>query len=263
MKKLNKLCRLCKKYETVDSHLIPKATYRIIATTSKSNNPILLKGEKNLRTSAQVKSHLLCSKCEGRLSTYGENHVFRYTYRQSGKFKFQDILENLSPEFKTENALVYSGSGIPEIKTEHFVHFAAGVFWKASVGKWFFLKEKLKNNQLGNKYEEQLSRFLIGDCPFPENLVLTMSISNESEPLPIVIFPQYEKRDGYFQHRFYIPGIEFILWAGNLVPKEIKDISISHISGGAFFYEHLDNSPLIRMAKLYLKNNKEQLKKYR
>lgn len=263
MIKSNRICGLCKKNKPVDSHLIPKATYRIVATKSKSNNPILIRGEKKLRTSAQVRSYLLCSTCEGRLSKHGEDHVFRYTYRKSGKFQFQEILENLSPEYKIENSLVYSGNKIPKVKINHFVHFAAGVFWKASVGKWIFLGEKLKNNQLGNKYEEQLGRYLKGDCPFPENLVLTMSISNEREPFPIVIFPRYEKRYGYFQHRFYIPGIEFILWAGNLVPRTIKDISISHISGGAFFYEHLDNSPLIRTAKQFLNKNAEKLKKYK
>lgn len=94
-------------------------------------------------------------------------------------------------------------------------------------------------------------------------MVLTMSISNENEPFPIVIFPEHEKRDGFFQHRFYILGIEFILWVGNLIPKSIKEISISHTSGGAFFFEHLDNSPLIREAKKHLKNNAEKLRKYK
>jgi hypothetical protein len=90
-----------------------------------------------------------------------------------------------------------------------------------------------------------------------------MSVSNETKPFPIVIFPVHEKRHGYFQHRFYIPGIEFILWVGNLIPKSIKEISISHSSGGAFFFEHLDNSPLIRATKNHLKNNSEKLNKYR
>lgn len=258
------ICGLCQKNEPlVNSHLIPKATYRIVVTESRSQNPILLKGEKVVKTSDQVDAFFLCSVCEGRLSKYGEDHVLRYTYRKPGKFKFQEILENLSPECEIDNALAYSGRKIPKIKIDHFVHFAAGVFWKASAGKWNFLRKPLKNNQLGKKYEEQLRKFLKGNSPFPENVVLTMSVSNEREPFPIVIFPDHEKRDGFFQHRFYIPGIEFILWVGNLVPESIKKISISHILGGAFFFEHLDNSPLIRGAKNYLKNNVEKLRKYK
>ncbi len=247
------ICGLCQNNESVDSHLIPKASYRTVAAKSKSNNPVLTIGDKSVKTSSQVRSYFLCNTCEARLNDYGENHVLRYTYEKSGNFKLQEILKKLSPEFKIDNALAYSGNKIPDIKIDHFVHFAAGIFWKASAGKWYFLKEPLKNNQLGNKYEEQLGKFLKGDSLFPENMALTMSVSNEDEPFPIVIFPEHEKRDGFFQHRFYIPGIEFILWVGNLIPKKIKEISISHTSGGAFFSEHLDNSPLIRDVKKHLK----------
>lgn len=168
MRKSIFVCGLCKENEPVDSHLIPKATYRIIATKSRSNNPILVKGEKIVTTSNQVRSSFLCGKCEGRLSEYGEDHVLRYTYRSSGNFKCQEILENLSPEYESDNAMVYLGNKIPEIKINHFVHFAAGVFWKASAGQWNFLREPLRNNQLGNKYEEQLGKFLKGDSLFPE-----------------------------------------------------------------------------------------------
>ncbi|MBW2181391.1 MAG: hypothetical protein JRG81_13650 [Deltaproteobacteria bacterium] len=261
MGKSVKICGLCNKNESVDSHLIPKATYRIVVTKSKSNNPVLIKGNKIVKTSDQVRSHFLCNTCEGRLNKYGENHVFRYTYKKTGNFKLQEILKKLSPESEIDNALVYSGNKIPNIKIDHFVHFAAGIFWKASAGKWYFLREPLKNNQLGNKYEEQLGKFLKGDSLFPDNMVLTMSVSNENEPFQSVIFPVHEKQNGIFQHRFYIPGIEFILRVGNLIPKSIKEKSISHTSGGAFFFEHLDNSPLIREAKEYSRIKMEKLKK--
>jgi hypothetical protein len=247
------ICGLCRNNESVDSHLIPKASYRTVAAKSISNNPVLTTGDKSVKTSIQVRSHFLCKTCEDRLNDNGENHVLKYTYEKYGNFKLQEILKKLSPEFKSDNALVYSGNKIPNIKIDHFVHFAVGIFWKSSAGKWYFLREPLKNNQLGNKYEEQLGKFLMGDSLFPENMVLTMSVSNEKDPFPIVIFPEHEKRDGFFQHRFYIPGIEFILWVGKLIPKNIKKISISHTSGGAFFFEHLDNSPLIRYYKKHLK----------
>lgn len=247
------ICGLCKINESVDSHLLPKATYRIVVSKSSSNSPVLIKEDKIVKTSDQVRSHFLCNTCEGRLNKYGENHVFKYTYKKAGNFKLQEILKKLSPEYEIDNALVYSGSKIPNIQIDHFVHFAAGIFWKASVGKWYFLRKPLKNHQLGKKYEEQLGKFLKDDSLFPENMVLTMSVSNENAPFPIVIFPVHEKQRGFFQHRFYIPGLEFILWVGNLIPKSIKEISISHTSGGAFFFEHLDNSPLIREAKEFSK----------
>jgi len=173
----------------------------------------------------------------------------------------QEILKGMRPEFEMDNSLVFSGNKILKIKISHFVHFAAAVFWKASAGKWNFLRTKLSNNQLGKKYEKQFREFLLGLSQFPENAVLTMSVSNEKEPFPIVILPQYYKYDGYFQHRFYIPGIEFILWVGNLVPESQKNISISHSAGGALFFECLDNSPLIKETKGYLKTvwkNKEK-----
>lgn len=262
MKKSLHLCGLCKKNRPlVESHLIPQSIYKIIVNTSLSKSPILAKGNKFVKTSTQVKSHFLCCSCEGDLSKCGEDHVLRYTYRESSKFRFQQILSGLKPEFKMDNALVFSGNKMPKIKISHFVHFAAGIFWKASAGKWNFLGEQLKSNQLGKKYERQFREFLLGKAQFPQNAVLTMSVSNEKKPFPISIFPNSYKHDGYFQHRFYIPGIEFILWIGNLIPMDQKNISISHPNGGVFFFETLDNSPLIKEAKGFLKNNIQKLTK--
>lgn len=239
------ICGLCQINKSVDSHLIPKACYRTIAAKSISNNPVLTTEDKSVKTSIQIRSHFLCKPCEGRLNKYGEHHVLKYTYEKSGNFKLQEILNKLSPDDKIDNTLIYSGNKIPVIKIDHFVHFAVGIFWKASAGKWNFLRKQRKNNQLGNKYEEQLGKFLKGDSLFPNNMALTMIVSNEDEPFPIVIFPEHEKWNGYFMHRFYIPGIEFTLWVGNLIPKKIKEISISNTSGGAIFFDHSDNSPFI------------------
>lgn len=258
-------CGLCKEQKTLlNSHLIPQSFYKILVNKSLSTSPVLIKGGKEnvfVKTSKQVKAHFLCCSCELRLSKHGEDHVLRHTYRDASKFKLQEILNGTRPEFEMDNSLVFSGNKILKIKISQFVHFAAGVFWKASAGKWNFLRTKLSNNQLGMKYEKQFREFLLGLSQFPENAVLTMSVSNEKEPFPIVIFPKYYKYDGYFQHRFYIPGIEFILWVGNLVPESQKNISISHSAGGAFFFECLDNSPLLKETKEYLRNNVGKLRK--
>ncbi len=256
-----KLCGLCKKQRTlVESHLIPKSIYKIIVNKSLSQSLVLSIGKKSVKTSRQVKSHFLCRSCEEILSTNGETHVLRYIYRDASKFRFQEILRSSSPEFESDDALVFSGNKIPKIKIGDFVHFAAGVFWKASVGKWNFLDEQLDNNQLGKKYEKQFGEFLLGSSQFPRNAVLTMSVSSDKDPFPISIFPNCYKHDGYFQHRFYIPGIEFILWVGNIVPRNQQEISISHSAGGAIFFETLDNSPLIKEVKGFLKNNMEKNK---
>ena len=254
-------CGLCKKQKALmESHLIPKSVYKIVVTKSSSNNPVLVKGGKSKKTSKQVKSHFLCSCCEKRLSKYGEDHVLKYTYRDTGRFIFQNILEGIVHEREMDGALVFVGSKIPKIKINHFIHFALGVFWKASAGKWKFLGQQLVNNQLGKRYETQFREFLLGTSQFPENAILTVSISNKKEPFPIAIFPIRYKHDGYFQHRFYIPGIEFILWVGNLIPNKNKDISISQPSGGAFFFEDLDKSPLLIKAKQYLKGKTNNFK---
>lgn len=255
-------CGMCKAQKAlVESHLIPKSIYRIIVRKSISRSPVSIKGGKFVKTSNQVKAHFLCSCCEAKLSKHGEDHVLRYTYRDAGEFKFQETLVGIKPEFEMDSTLVFSGSKIPKIKISHFVHFAAGVFWKASAGKWKFLGKQLANNQLGKKYENQFREFLLGSSQFPEKAVLTMRVSNERNPFPIAIFPNCYKHNGYFQHRFYIPGIEFILWVGNIVPEKVKSISMSHSTGGAFFYECLDNSTLIKEVKEFLKDNVKELRK--
>ncbi len=263
MTKINEKCGLClKNSDLVESHLIPQSIYKIIVQESlKLNNPLLIKGNKKLATSKQVKSTFLCPKCEGRLSNFGEDHVLRNIYRKPKEFRLQTILKGLKPIEKVDGSLVYCGNKLPNIKIDHFLHFASGIFWKTSAGKWTFLGEKLNSKTLGNKYEDKFRKYLLGNEKFPENAILTMKVSNEKSPFPVCIFPHANKINGLFHHRFYIPGIEFILRVGNLIPNEQKAFSLSNTSGGLIFFESLDNSNFINAAKKYMKRKRVPLGK--
>lgn len=244
-------CGLCKKNNNiVDSHLISRSIYKTLNEMSYSiNQPILLNQKKAISISEQISSYFLCNACEQRLSKLGEDHVIRYIYKGKNKFKIHDILKENKPTEKVEKTFWYRSNQISTINFDHFLHFASGVFWKASAGSWNFLGNSLLNNKIGKKYQEQFRKYLLGDCPFPDKAALTMTVSNEIEPPNCIIFPQRCKCEGIFQHRFYIPGVEFVLWIGNLISNDIKNISLSHSSGGCILSNSLSKSTLINTAK--------------
>lgn len=64
--------------------------------------------------------------------------------------------------------------------------------------------------------------FLIGESPFPRDMVLAVGVS--SPPVKIVSFhyPCQGSESTYRNFLFYVPGIEFALLVGRTVPAESK-----------------------------------------
>jgi hypothetical protein len=70
-------CRLCRKTSDLqDSHLVPKAFYKLArAAGDKNPNPIVVTPKLQIKTSKQVSDYLLCRECEVRFNRGGEQWV--------------------------------------------------------------------------------------------------------------------------------------------------------------------------------------------
>jgi hypothetical protein len=131
------ICKLClQTRELRDSHLLPKALYRMSRWEGEKNpNPLLLSAEGAVQTSLQVKDYVLCSECEQRFNREGERYAMSQVQR-GGKFPLLAALSAVSPSKASGGFAWYHRSVTPGIDRETLAYFALSVFWRASVHVW-------------------------------------------------------------------------------------------------------------------------------
>ncbi|MCY3665835.1 MAG: hypothetical protein OXH81_09275 [Gemmatimonadetes bacterium] len=130
-------------------------------------------------TDSQVATPFLCDTCEEILSKNGERTVCGECYRGNGKFILRDKVKATLDMFTEE------GKGwinpIKEAKNLDFgayLYFGASIIWRASAGKWPDYIGKMRGS-LGDRYQEELRRFLLGETGFPSKIYLLVGINND------------------------------------------------------------------------------------
>ena len=224
-------CALCLKEKALcRSHLLPKSLYRLIRSEGAPNpNPFAVvqtaTQAKAALTSRQTAKHLLCSVCENLLSSGGEKYVLAHCLRQDRTFPLRDKVLQGEPLVRAGGELLYHSSRNPGIKRSALLHFAAGVFWKASVSLWHApVGGVALRNSLGPTYEEAFRRYLIGESPFPESARLMIWLCGEENPPIIVLFPDLRRAYGHHAHRFFVPGLCFHMLVGGILPPDVPPI---------------------------------------
>jgi len=224
-------CALCLEEKALSrSHLLPKSLYRLVRSEGAPNpNPFALvqtATQANAAlTSRQTAKHLLCSRCENLLSSGGEKYVLAHCLRQDRTFPLRDKVFQCKPLLRAGRELLYHSSRNPSIKTSALLHFAAGVFWKASVSLWHApVGGVTVRNSLGSTYEEAFRRYLIGASPFPESARLMIWLCGEQDPPIIVLFPDAQRAHGHHAHRFFVPGLCFHMLVGRVLPRDVAPI---------------------------------------
>lgn len=235
------ICKLCLCEATLqDSHLLPRAIYKLFQSrTSSNSNPILVTSENVLQTSFQVKAHLLCTSCEERLNRKGEKSVLPLLAQQDGRFPFLDLLRRYSPDCWIENTAAFATNKNANIDPGALSHFAIGIFWKASAYDW----SKRNGNEriyLG-PYAEKLRLFLLAEefIALPDGAVLTIAVLPEPVKTMLAYSPiPGPKQDMIRSFRFYVPGFLFTLSIGRCLQPEtcflgnaLHPILLSDLSG--------------------------------
>lgn len=225
-------CGLCREVRPLcRSHLLPRAFYRLLRGNGAENpnpNPHFLTREFDQQIPSQAADYLLCDVCEQMFRRNGEDWVLRHCYRGRGIFRLHPFLANAQPAVKTDTTSAYETVRIPEINADALAYFGASVFWRAAARNWHIQRQHIMATNLGVEYQEQLRRFLLGLSGFPRLAVMIVMVSQSPEPVLAAMFPIVFRQDGYFHHRFHIPGIGFHLFLGRQIPERFTRLCLVH-----------------------------------
>jgi hypothetical protein len=184
-------CKLCLQTRDLqDSHLLPKALYRLSRFEGAANpNPMMLSERGRVQTSKQVRDYVLCRDCEQRFSANGERYAMSQVNRK-GEYALLKAL-NASDNKRSAGGFTFHYEVLAlGIDLKKLAYFAMSVFWRASVHLWHLPERTEPIISLG-KYEEPIRKYLLDEEPFPSGLVLLM----------------YVCTDTYSQNVFYLPSV--------------------------------------------------------
>jgi len=211
-------CALClENKELVSSHLIPRAVYNYCRT--KDSEPIVMTAKFAMPTSRQLQHQLLCRACEGILNKGGENWLVSLLATIDKRFPLLDIIERVQPDAVDGDLRTYAASRNPEIEINKLIHFAMGVFWKASIHSWKG-DNKTPQIELG-PYGEQLRAFLLGETQFPRNMGLILAVNPREKALISIRLPYRTPVRECHGFTFHIPGLLFVLNVGKKLPADM------------------------------------------
>jgi hypothetical protein len=171
--------------------------------------PVMATAQVVMQTSRQTRDYLLCKECEGILSKNGENWLLPRLARYKGNFRVYEILQKVPPDVDEEDIIAYSASRNPEIDVNSITHFAAGIFWKASVHSW---KKGISKPKIDlGKYSDQLREFVYGVAPFPRETVLRVAVNPPEKAIINFVDPYLGQAADHQNFVFFVPGMQFVL----------------------------------------------------
>ena len=217
-----------------NSHLLPAAVWRRVRESGGAidPNPIVIAGDKAFGTSRQVRTYLLCGECEQMLSRKGESRVMSQCATSEGAFPLRESLERTTPTFEDSELRAYDASRVLGTSVGDYLYFAASVFWRAAVHSWTFGKHRIEKLELGSRYVEEFRLYLCGQASFPANARLFLHVSSEPKLEMSSIFPCSVRLEGIRRHKFYIPGMLFMLFLGKDSPTKHDTLALNSQGGG-------------------------------
>ncbi len=114
-----------------------------------------------MQTSRQLQDRLLCKLCEDVLNVGGEQWLLPLLARIDQTFPLLGIVEKFPPHQVDGEWKGYAAFRNPEIEVDKLIHFAMGVYWKASVHSWTGSSREPRI-ELG-PYREKVRTFLRGE----------------------------------------------------------------------------------------------------
>jgi len=228
------LCNLCKLDRPLrESHFLPAAVYAQLRSDTEQNpNPVLVSSRNSVATSEQITDRVLCGECEQRFSNEGEAWVLGNMARHEG-FKLQELISATNPIQANDTSAVYSSAAVPAINMDALVYFALSIFWRGSAHTWRGTSGPMQGIELG-PFEEPIRCFLLGG-KFPENVVVLVSFWPTKNVLPAAYTPRRGRAPGCHCFNFVVPGLEFKLLTGKLIPDELR-FMCSHASAEKFIF---------------------------
>src|SRR5262249_22818625 len=117
----------------------------------------------------------------------------------------RDALANAPTVYPLSLAEVVDARSVPNLILSKLVHFAVGVFWKASARRWWAVDHVVQLDF--GPYETKFRQFLLGNATLPDSTALLVGVSRNPSPHVGAIYPYGGGRiEGTRQYRFAIPG---------------------------------------------------------
>jgi hypothetical protein len=216
-------CGLCLQTGQLQkSHFLPAALWRAASDPRfKNPNPVAMTKTVSKTTSDQIQAYLLCSDCETRFNKNGEHYVLRWLAPSKVKVGQFPLLKRLNvalersrdPTFK-----LYSSVDVG-VDTGQFAYFALSILWRAAVHSWRLPDGKLREKLSLGQYEEPIRGYLLTGAPFPENVVVVLTVCTDSESRGIM-YPPTESNDASIQrYGFLAFGVHFDVLTGTDIPS--------------------------------------------
>ena len=186
---------------------------------TEDSEPIVMTAKFAMPTSRQLQHRLLCRACEDVLNKGGENWLLPLLATIDKKFPLLDIIERVKPDAVDGDLRTYAASRNPGIEIDKLIHFAMGIFWKASIHSW---KSDEKTSQIDfGPYGERVRSFLLGKTAFPKNMGLVLSVNPREKALISISVPYRNPARECYGFTFHIPGLLFVLNVGKKLPPDM------------------------------------------
>jgi hypothetical protein len=257
-------CGLCQQEsELMESHLLPRATYRLARDPLATNpNPIMITVKGARATSKQVAAYFLCLNCEGMFSRKGEAFVLAKCLRAKGQFRLRTDIEQIAPIGATGEASMYDAAMVlrPD-EIEKVIYFAASVFWRAGARAWTHDGTVIERLVLG-PYLDKMRQYLLGAEPFPRNARLFVHLWSDY-PGMTTVFPCTERVGGVPRHKFCIPGMTFIVFLSQSASTAHDDGALNSKAGRFLWLAPFENDSLFAGSGRLIKRLEARSRKYR
>ena len=208
-------CRLClNEADLQQSHYLGRAFYRL--SRDDGELPILISPNLVIQDQKQIQDYVLCRNCEQRFAKMGEDYSMRMVNRKDG-FRMMELIR-ANPIRRTEGEYTVYCAAHMGIDTDTLGYFALSVIWRG-VHTWRTFGDKATGGfQLGH-HEERLRRYLLGTDPYPQGVVVKISVACDSASQNFVMFPRTnpDQKDATV-FTFVARGIWFDVAVGESLP---------------------------------------------
>jgi hypothetical protein len=188
----------------------------ILRLCTSSDSPPIISTSKVMMPSARpVTDYVLCPDCEQLLCQNGEDWMIPQLATEHGDFPLHSKITTQEPACTTDDAHAYLLATNAEIKTEHIIHFALGMFWKASIHSW---QKGIEESRIRlGSISDQLRLFLLDGKPLVHFVSLAVVVSPPPVEMIASCHPiQRGDTDGYLNFWLYVPGVMFNLRVGDI-----------------------------------------------
>jgi hypothetical protein len=189
-------------------------------TTADHVHPTIINKKATFRSTAQCRAYAFCKECEHRLNVGGEAYIVPLVSRK-GSFPF---LEKLGIPADPIGPLIrVTLSDNSPLDRDKIAYFALSIFGRNSAVRCHTGKDRMESIALGEKYNEQLRLFLLGQTSMPANMWVAIKVCTDALALRAFYIPPVSFKGQYFTYTFVTLGIVFFLAVGKAVPMDLRD----------------------------------------